>query len=449
MKKDIVLVISDQHNGLYTSFNSEMEDITPNLVEIAKSGFYYENAYCNSPLCVPSRMSFLTGKLPSETKIVDNDTTLNSDEVTIAHEISLEGYETVLVGRMHFKGLDQFHGFDKRYIGDITSQYWGMSRDEISEFHKSFGSNHCQDIIGEGESPVIDYDRAVFNKACELLSQEREKPIFMVVGFYSPHYPYISESVDLQVSSSINENELQLPHYKEYSSCFQQTTLERAKAINKSYKKMIYGLDKYIGNLYKTYRSKSDGLFVYTSDHGDQLGKRSIYGKRTLYEDSIRIPMVINGIDTLDTKKEISLLGLRNVLISYAKDSNTFNNEKPVIVQSILNYEGRMIWCEAVIKDGYKLVRTDQTINLYFLSDDINEQNDLYNQRPEIVKKLEIFLSSEEVINTSLHYANERKKIAKVLNKHGELKGINYYSKFDIIDNFEPKEKYVYRKEDI
>ncbi len=154
MKKDIVLIMSDQHNGNYMFYQDEHHNLTPSLSSSASNSAFFTNAYCNAPLCVPSRMSFLSGKLPSETLILDNDSILNSDEITLAHKVGLEGYETILIGRMHFKGHDQFHGFDKRYVGDITTQFWGQTREDLGKYYPGFKAKTCQEIYGSGSSQV-------------------------------------------------------------------------------------------------------------------------------------------------------------------------------------------------------------------------------------------------------------------------------------------------------
>ena len=110
--RDILLVMSDQHSWAYTGFAGSAVD-TPNMERIAGEGWLWERCYCNAPLCVPSRMSFLSGLLPSELGIFNNDTTLPIDMPTIAHDLGAMGYQTALIGRMHFKGDDQNHGFGR------------------------------------------------------------------------------------------------------------------------------------------------------------------------------------------------------------------------------------------------------------------------------------------------------------------------------------------------
>lgn len=87
---------------------------TPNIDSLAKTGVVFANAYCNSPLCAPSRFSMCTGQLPSKIKGYDNASVLASDVPTYAHYLRHGGYETALAGKMHFIGPDQLHGFEHR-----------------------------------------------------------------------------------------------------------------------------------------------------------------------------------------------------------------------------------------------------------------------------------------------------------------------------------------------
>ena len=401
MKKDILLLMSDQHNGFYTSLNKDMGDITPNLKRIAQKGVWCDRAYCNSPLCVPSRTAFLTGKLPSENGVLDNMTTLNSDEVTIAHKLGLEGYDTVLVGRMHFMGLDQFHGFDERYVGDITNQYWGMSRKELGDFHKGFSSKACQEIVGEGETAIVDYDYQVFQKAMEILNRPRKRPLFLLVGFYQPHYPYVSYTLNPGITSSVKEKDLCLPIHRIYCSCRQETTLSRVNEINIRYKNMVKTIDSYIGKLFDRFTESSDGLFIYTSDHGDQLGKRGIFGKRTLYEDSVRVPLVLHGCTIEDPSQPISLVDLHHLLTAFAKGSRRYRVQGPVICQSVLPVEGKNIWLEMVCNRKWKLENLNGEMHLYDIEADSDEQNDLIDYQES---HLQEYLKSKNEISTILHH---------------------------------------------
>lgn len=448
MSRDILLVMSDQHNGLYTSKNPSMEDLTPSLSRIERGGgCAFDRAYCNSPLCVPSRMSFLRGELPSDTLIFENDTTLNSDRVTLAHEMALAGYETIVVGRMHFMGMDQFHGFDRRLVGDITNRWWGMTREELGSFHRGFGSSGCQEMIGRGETAITDFDRTVFEEATRLLEEPAERPRFIVVGFYQPHYPYVSLPEDISVTSSVGEAEVEMESLAGYASCRRETTVARARGINCAYKRMVHTIDRYVGKLYDLFREKSDGLFVYTSDHGDQLGKRSIYGKRTLYEDSIRVPLVLNGIDLMPTDAPVDLLALHDLLLSYARGEESLIAERPVVVQSLLEADGSPFVAEAVLMGRYKLVRLGKELHLYDIDADPEETRDLLEELEVVAGRLSEELMSDEELDRCLRFVSDHRREADLLRAVGRKRHASYFTDYAVESPFAPAASYDYETE--
>ena len=96
---------------------------------LARDGVVFDSAYCASPLCSPSRASFMTGLLPSRTRVYDNAAEFASDLPTFAHRLRLSGYRTILSGKMHFCGPDQLHGFEERLTTDIYPADYGWTPD--------------------------------------------------------------------------------------------------------------------------------------------------------------------------------------------------------------------------------------------------------------------------------------------------------------------------------
>ena len=114
-KPNILYIMADQMAAPLLRMHDPNSPIrTPNIDSLAKTGVVFANAYCNSPLCAPSRFSMCTGQLPSKIKGYDNASVLASDVPTYAHYLRHEGYETALAGKMHFIGPDQLHGFEQR-----------------------------------------------------------------------------------------------------------------------------------------------------------------------------------------------------------------------------------------------------------------------------------------------------------------------------------------------
>lgn len=114
-KLNVLYIMADQMAAPLLKMNNPDSVIqTPNLDELAKAGVVFSNAYCNSPLCAPSRFTMCTGQLPSKIAGYDNASEFSSEIPTYAHYLRNEGYETVLAGKMHFIGADQLHGFERR-----------------------------------------------------------------------------------------------------------------------------------------------------------------------------------------------------------------------------------------------------------------------------------------------------------------------------------------------
>lgn len=114
-KPNILYIMADQMAAPLLKMNDPDSVIkTPNLDELAKNGVVFSSAYCNSPLCAPSRFTMCSGQLPSKIGGYDNAAVLGPEVPTYAHYLRREGYETALAGKMHFIGPDQLHGFEHR-----------------------------------------------------------------------------------------------------------------------------------------------------------------------------------------------------------------------------------------------------------------------------------------------------------------------------------------------
>ncbi len=92
---------------------------TPNIDGLATQGTVFDSAYTNFPLCAPSRFSMMSGQLASTIAAYDNGAEFSSTTPTFAHYLRALNYQTCLVGKMHFVGADQLHGFEHRLTTDI------------------------------------------------------------------------------------------------------------------------------------------------------------------------------------------------------------------------------------------------------------------------------------------------------------------------------------------
>jgi choline-sulfatase len=285
--------MSDQHTASFSGFGGSDKIRTPHMDRLAQEGTVFDAAYTSNPLCVPARMSFLTGRLSESTGIYTNSGALSGDDATFLHALGAQGYDTVLVGRMHFMGNDQRHGFSKRLVGDMTPTQWGQSgsrRKDLGGFVRTLGDRYLE-VVGGGDSPVQAYDRAVAAAAIEYLNQDHGKPQCVVVGLYGPHYPYVAPP------------EL----YRAYAGKAPMPVIpggsvpdDLMQSIRAAYCGMITQVDSQLGEVRQAWdnhltRQNRKGVFFYTSDHGDMAGERGLFGKSVFFEGSARIPMIAAG----------------------------------------------------------------------------------------------------------------------------------------------------------
>lgn len=333
-KPNILVFMSDQHTPYYSGFLGQNVE-TPNMDALCKTGMQFTEAYTVCPLCVPARSAMLTGLRPAKTGIFSISDAFPDTTPTFLHHLVEAGYETVLAGRMHFVGQDQRHGFTKRLCGDMTPVTWYRNNPQLAQergvFVRTYGAKYATEVIGGGDSPVLQYDEMVVAYALEYLSQPHEKPQFLCVSLYGPHFPYVARA-DLfkkylaRATLPDNfEDEVCHPLLRRHvhRDVDEQTTLGAIAA----YCGMIEQTDRHLGRVQQAFqkfceRQKSRRLFCYLSDHGDQCGDRKIFGKQTLFEKSAKIPLVLAGDDIIPGSRiaqPVSIMDLGPTLLEYAQ----------------------------------------------------------------------------------------------------------------------------------
>jgi len=171
---------------------------TPHIDALADAGVVFESFYCNSPLCAPSRFSFLAGQLPSKIGAYDNAAEFPAQVPTFAHYLRRAGYQTALAGKMHFCGPDQLHGFEERLTTDIYPSDFGWTPD-WSAFEQRPSWYHSMDSVLQAgactRTNQIDFDDEVVVAARQKLfdlARSRDRRAFcLVVSMTHPHDPYV------------------------------------------------------------------------------------------------------------------------------------------------------------------------------------------------------------------------------------------------------------------
>lgn len=308
MKKDILLFMSDQHSYRLQGCAGNSIVRTPTLDWLARHGAAMTNTMTACPLCVPARAAMVSGQLPSNNKVLFNFSALDSNQATFLHSLNASGYETVLCGRMHFVGPDQRHGYAKRIAGDRTPVFHNAVPKEQQEKEggrgvRGYDENSSLYYMGSGDSPVLAYDRNVTERAVDFLKQEHEKPLFLTVGVYGPHFPYVApkELYDYYYDRvPVDDITLQKKEHPVLAGKMAETDPEVVRAARAAYYGLVEETDRNIAQVYEAFqaylkRTGHEGIFIYTSDHGDMNGNKGYYGKQVFYDDSVHIPFLIQG----------------------------------------------------------------------------------------------------------------------------------------------------------
>jgi len=290
---------------------------TPRIDRLAAAGVLFESFYCNSPLCAPSRFSFMAGRLPSRIGAYDNAAELPASVPTFAHYLRDAGYQTVLSGKMHFCGPDQLHGFEERLTTDIYPADFGWTPD-WTRFAERPSWYHTMDSVTQAgpcaRTNQIDFDdETVFSARQKLFDIARGKdrrPFCMVVSMTHPHDPYVIpegywnryEDVEIDMPRIRIAPEDLDPHSKRLRHVIgldlQNVTDAQVRAARRAYYGAVSYVDDQIGALLDTLAAAQladDTVILVIADHGDMLGERGLWYKMSFFEPACRIPLIVHA----------------------------------------------------------------------------------------------------------------------------------------------------------
>ena len=200
-KPNILYIMADQLAApLLKMHDAESLIKTPNLDALAEKAVVFESAYTPSPLCAPSRMSMVSGQLPSKIGAFDNAAEIPASTPTYAHYLRAAGYETTLAGKMHFIG-DQLHGYESRLTTDIYPADFGWVVDWDRPDTRLEWYHNASSILQAGpciRTNQLDYDEEVIYKSSQFLYDHVRKgadarPFALTVSLTHPHDPYTIE----------------------------------------------------------------------------------------------------------------------------------------------------------------------------------------------------------------------------------------------------------------
>ncbi|MCH8222858.1 MAG: sulfatase-like hydrolase/transferase [Chloroflexi bacterium] len=372
-RPNILFIQSDQHSPFVTGCYGDNVVSTPNLDALAARGVIFDNAYCASPICVPSRMSLLTGRMPHENGVWTNSHILDSSIPTFAHSLGAIGYRPVQIGRMHFNGPDQLHGFAERRVGDHGPNFIGGIPADHGSLEGTAGPSRISlEKSGFGQSAYEVHDESVTEAAVEFLeshaaalaSGETEEPFCAAIGLMLPHQPFVAREADYNEYLGLvpppdhpepltDQTHPYLQWWRRNTGIEEVSEAEVMRART-AYWALVGSLDRMLGQIFDVLEKHNlleDTLIIYTTDHGEQVGEHGLWWKQTFYEEAARVPMIVSWPSTLPRGRRcdrvVSQIDLNATLLELV-DAPALPGSSGRAMTGIINDQGAAGWDDKV-----------------------------------------------------------------------------------------------------
>jgi choline-sulfatase len=361
---NILILMADQLSALALPAYGNRVAKTPHLDALAASGVRFENAYCNSPLCAPSRGVLTYGRLPSATGVYDNAAEFPSHMPSFAHYLRAAGYRTILTGKMHFCGPDQLHGFEERLTTDIYPADYAWTPDWTRFAERPDWYHGMESVAQAGpcaRTNQIDFDEEVaFTAQQRLFDIARgtdRRPFCLTVSFTHPHDPFTitedywnryapDEIEPPRIATQAND-----PHARRLRHIIgldlQPVTPAQVQAARHAYFGEIAYFDDTVGRVVAALRAarlEQDTIVIVLADHGEMLGERGLWYKMSFHEAASRVPLIVHAPGTFAAGRiadAVSLADLLPTLAEVAGDGRAPAYATPLDGRSLLPHLSR------------------------------------------------------------------------------------------------------------
>lgn len=318
-RPNVLFIISDDLNTSLGCYGHSQVQ-SPNIDRLAASGVRFERAYCQYPLCGPSRNSMLTGLYPNSSGILSNSQIFRQtipSHLSMSQAFRREGYFAARIGKLYHYNVPKSvgtNGHDDPGSWELELNPAGCDRlleepDIFSLRKNSFGGTLSWYASPRGD--LLHTDGMLATDAewvLERCAKDQSRPFFLAVGFYRPHTPYVAPKpyfkkyvqAEMPLVQGVAEDIKDLPkhalgsHKKEHDLL---TDDLRQQAIQ-AYFASITFMDAQVGRILDKLKElglAENTIVVFTSDHGYHLGEHGLWQKMSLFEESARVPLIISA----------------------------------------------------------------------------------------------------------------------------------------------------------
>lgn len=437
-RPNFLFIIADDHAGHVLGADGDPLARTPNLDRLAAEGVRFARHYCNSPVCTPSRQSFLTGQMPHAAGVTVLATALSEDKPTLARQLGAAGYHTAVFGKMHFNRppAPGQHGFQLAMTESAITKAWNadvhpraVPPDIPTKPQWRPFKDPARIWLNADKLPYPRYyedmrGTYIARSAARYLEEHKDTPFALWVSFQEPHSPFDFPIEDRNLLDPARftpprvgpEDAWQIP------LIFRDLSEADKRGIIAAYYTSVAFLDRNIGVVLDKLRAlglEKDTLVVYMGDNGYCLGHHGRFEKHCSYEPAIRIPLIMRwpgrirpgvvrdlteAVDVAPTV--LDLLGVEPLPVQHGQSLRPYlegrRPAKPrdhIFSEYLENEEAcvrtnryKVVFCSGrrERQDGYK---TDNPtpgrwLRLYDLEADPGEFHDASKKHPELVARL-------------------------------------------------------------
>lgn len=323
--ENIIMIVSDQYRSDSIGINGCKAAHTPNLDNLAKEGVNFTNTFCQNPVCVPSRCSFLSGLYPHTTGHRTMHFLMKEHEQNLLRTMKENNYDVLWCGRNDFlnNDIDQSQYCTTRidptlgFMQDIK-QNKNIDSSENMRERKHYYYSHFKGVLNESRLEFL--DQAIFDNAIDYLDKyDKTKPFFLYLAGILPHPPYEVKDKFLQLINQVEitdpirltpeqlENKASILKGIRNNQEIYNLTNEQLKEIKAVYYAMGSALDEMVGKLVTSLKERDlydSTTIIFTSDHGDFTGDYEIVEKnQNTFEDFLtNVPLIIKPSKTINCK---------------------------------------------------------------------------------------------------------------------------------------------------
>jgi uncharacterized sulfatase len=315
-RPNVLLLVSDDLAATLGSYGHPQAK-TPHLDKLAAEGVLFERAYCQFPHCNPSRASLLSGLRPNVTRVTNNADSLYENHpgiVTLPAHLRRQGYATARCGKIFHLGvpsglesMDDPNGWDFGTPFRDERPYPPRRPSAVQVMTGQRSGLNWQEIAERTEELV---DIQFAQTAVKWLEQrDRTKPFFLAVGFHRPHLPLVAPAKyfdrypfdEIALPDEPEDDEADIPLPARNGSVPQyalSATPEQRRAAIRAYLACVSFVDDQAGHVLDALQRlglRENTIVIFTSDHGWHLGEHKLWHKRSLFEESARVPLIVSA----------------------------------------------------------------------------------------------------------------------------------------------------------